>query len=160
MIASGLRGRVELIRGGLVETMPKSPAHTRAVEALVEFLREKLGALFYIRQEQPLTLVDSEPEPDIVVLKGNRSDYVEHPRTAEWILEVSALDPAYDREKARLYAGAGVAEYWIVMIDAGLVEIYSAPSADGYGNVRRQPLNESITAPVGKLRMDIQSLIR
>ena len=43
----------------------KFSRHTRLVEFLIDFLRSHLGAEYCIRQEQPLTLPDSEPEPDI-----------------------------------------------------------------------------------------------
>ena len=37
--------------------------------------------------------------------------------------------------KARLYARAGIAEFWIFVATDGAVEVYREPRADGYASV-------------------------
>lgn len=149
MIESGLRGRVELIQGVLIEKMPKSFLHRRIVESLMEFLRGKFGGSYYISQEQPLTLPDSEPEPDVAVMKGKRSDYSSHPKTAEWVLEVATADADYDREKAPLYAAAGIAEYWILIVKDARVEIYAKPSSGVYTRITSRSFQDALEMPPG-----------
>lgn len=76
MIDKGLAPeRAELIRGVILEKMSKSFLHTKLTDALIEFLRGAVGGMFWIRQEAPLTLKDSEPEPDISIVDGRRDDY-------------------------------------------------------------------------------------
>src|SRR5436190_1038759 len=85
------------------------------------------------RKEEPLTCVDSEPEPDISVLRGNDSDFAaSHPRTAELVIEIAVHSAALDREMASLYAEAGVKEYWIVLGSERQVEVYRQPDRGRY----------------------------
>ncbi|MCA9267130.1 MAG: Uma2 family endonuclease, partial [Planctomycetales bacterium] len=59
--------RTELLRGVILEKMTKSPLHVYLVRWLLNWLASGVPAEFDVRQEQPLTLVDSEPEPDLAV---------------------------------------------------------------------------------------------
>ena len=59
-----------------------------------------------------MTLNDSEPEPDVAVVPGSVEDYRSaHPSTAVLIIEVAVSSEDVDREKAELYASAGIKEY-------------------------------------------------
>jgi Uma2 family endonuclease len=49
--------------------------------------------------------------------------------------------------KLRLYAGAGIAEYWIVDVNTEMVEVYRAPSGDAYANRQVLAHGENV-APV------------
>jgi hypothetical protein len=55
----------ELLRGVIVEKTVNSPEHSWLVQKLVDWLRATVPAGWHVRQEQPLTFADSEPEPDI-----------------------------------------------------------------------------------------------
>jgi len=59
---------------------------------------------------------DSEPEPDVVVIRGApRDSLADHPSTAALVVEVADSRLRFDRTvKGRLYARAGIADYWIV----------------------------------------------
>jgi Uma2 family endonuclease len=139
--------KTELVRGVIFEKMIKSPRHTWLVERLADWLREAVPAGFCVRQEQPLTLADSEPEPDVAVVSGSTDDYREaHPRTARLVIEVAIGSVALDREKGDAYAAAGVPEYWLVLPDEKTVEVYTEPSEAGYGKRRICP--EPDTLPV------------
>jgi Uma2 family endonuclease len=123
----------ELLHGIIIQQMTKSPLHTWTVERLVDWLRAKLPKGFYVRQEQPITLVDSEPEPDVAIVVGGPDEYRKsHPSTAEIIIEVTIATVDVDREKAFAYSLAGVQEYWIVLPQQRRVEVYTAPSPTGY----------------------------
>lgn len=120
--------RTELIRGIVIEKMSKSPLHSTIVSLLYRLLLQRLPAGFTVRQEQPLTFVDSEPEPDISMTHGVGRDFLEaHPTTAELVIEVAVFNASLDRENASLYAEAGVKEYWIVLGRERQVEVYRRP---------------------------------
>jgi Uma2 family endonuclease len=105
MIDKGLAPeRAELIGGVIIEKTRKCFLHTKLSDALIEFLRMDVSGLFWIRQEAPLTLKDSEPEPDISIVDGRRDDYHEHPVTARLVVEVSVSSLLADREMAAIYA--------------------------------------------------------
>src|SRR5687768_15088951 len=117
--------RTELIRGILIEKMSKSPLHAAIAKRLYDLIARILPQGFVVRREDPITLADSEPEPDIAVVCGNEADFFQaHPITAELVIEVAVSSPLLDRENASLYAEAGVKEYWIVLGAQRKVEVY------------------------------------
>ena len=136
---AGIIGQpTELLRGVIIERMTKSPLHTYLVQLLVKWLEAAITTDHHVRKEDPLTLRDSEPEPDVAVVRGTPQHYrVQHPRTADLVIEVAAGTAALDRDKADIYAEAGVLEYWIVIPNERLVEIHRQPSPAGYGIVER-----------------------
>lgn len=124
---------VELLRGTIVEKMSKSPAHFTTVEDLREILTGQIQPGHIIRSEGPLTFSDSEPEPDLCIVKGAKSDFRKtHPTTAELVIEVAVSSLEIDRVKAHIYAEAGIPEYWIVRPDDKSIEVYRTPSPQGY----------------------------
>ena len=125
--------RAELLRGVIFEKMPKSRFHVRLVRYLEALLRQQLPADFLLQKEDPITCVDSEPEPDLAAIRGVESDFApRHPDTAEFIIEVAVSTIDTDRSKAEIYAEAGVKEYWLVHAESRCVEIYRQPTPSGY----------------------------
>jgi Uma2 family endonuclease len=121
----------ELLYGLVYFKMPKSPIHAVMIARLMEAFAKIQQQGFWARSEQPITCVDSEPEPDISVVRGSMEDYTRsHPRTAEFVAEVAVTSEEYDRSKIRAYATAGVKEYWLVSQPDKVVEVYRKP-ADG-----------------------------
>ncbi|HZL16712.1 MAG TPA: Uma2 family endonuclease [Polyangia bacterium] len=129
--------KVELLRGFIVRMSPQNARHAFVVQRLTRFLVLALadrGAV--VRVQLPLALgEDSEPEPDAAVVPaGDYRD--EHPSTALLIVEVAGSSLANDLgEKARLYAAAGIAEYWVVDIEHDLVVIHTDVVANVYNRV-------------------------
>ena len=125
--------RTELIRGIVIEKMSKSPLHRILASRLYHLLFAQLPEGYSVWKEEPLTLPDSEPEPDISVTHGTESDFATaHPTTAELVIEVAVSSPTLDRENASLYAEAGVKEYWIVLGPERRVEVYRQPENGRY----------------------------
>ena len=77
-----------------------------------------------------------------MVLRRSRPvPYKEREAHAEDVLlliEVADRSLAYNRStKLRLYAEAGIPEYWVVDCNAEIVEVYRDPEAGGYRTVHR-----------------------
>lgn len=126
--------RTELLRGVIIEKMTKSPLHTFLVQRLARWIELAPPTGWFVRKEEPLTLADSEPEPDIAVVAGSPEDYrMAHPATARLVVEVAIATLGIDRAKADVYAAAGIPEYWIVIPDTRTVEIHRRPGPAGYG---------------------------
>ena len=90
----------------------------------------------------PIALADdSEPQPDVAVYRRRSVPYKDAdrgPDDALLLIEVADTSLAYDRStKLRLYAAAGIAEYWVVDCGAESIEVYRGPHADGYRDGRR-----------------------
>lgn len=125
--------RSALIRGLIIETMPKSPLHEYLTGLIADFLRSCVLVGWFVRQEASLQLADSVPEPDVAVVRGAPGDFrAEHPTSAELIVEVAVSSVALDRANASLYAEAGVAEYWIVLAATEQVEVCREPMGGEY----------------------------
>ena len=125
--------RTELVRGLVIEKIPRSPLHASIAKLLYDGLHASVPAGFSVRQDQPLTLPDSEPEPDIAIVRGSVQDYRErHPSTAVLVIEIAINSANLDRQKAALYAAAGVEEYWIIFPVERRAEIYRQPEGDAY----------------------------
>ncbi len=131
--------RIELLNGRLVFREPQGSRHAAACLRIRIALDQAFGRDFHVRPQFPIALDDvSEPEPDIAVVRGRIEDYLDtHPTSPELIVEVADSSLAQDRHrKARLYARAGVADYWIVNLRAGVLEVYRDPERTAAGRWR------------------------
>lgn len=129
--------RTELIHGVVIEKMPKSPLHTSTLRRITRLALAAAAPDQLVIVQDPLTLTDSEPEPDVAIVAGREGDFDrQHPATALLAVEVSVTTLDADRAKADLYAEAGIPEYWIVRPERGLVEVYTQPR-DGLYRERR-----------------------
>ena len=125
--------RAELLKGIIIEKMSKSPLHQFIVDRLRDILATQIEPAWILRQEGPVTLEDSEPEPDLSIVAGPRSAYrTEHPKSAALVIEVAVSSYEIDEVKALIYAEAGIPEYWIVCPAEQRVEIHRRPTPEGY----------------------------
>ena len=127
--------RVELFRGLVRRMSPKNVAHVVAATTLYQRLAAALAGRASVFKEDPLKLLelDSEPEPDILVISSPLiSDYGKADARPMWIVEVAEFSLRYDlTAKAALYAEAGVPEYWVVnLVDRELVVFLSPESGE------------------------------
>ena len=151
--------RTELIRGIVIEKMSKSPLHSIVVSRLYRLLFSLVPREFVIWQEQPLTFMDSEPEPDISIVRGKDSDFADaHPSTAELVVEVAVASAVLDRENASLYAEAGVKEYWIILAAERRVEVYRLPREGLYQEQRQFGPDDTIECSAVPVRVQIADL--
>jgi Uma2 family endonuclease len=134
--------RVELIRGEIVEMSPPGRRHRAFVGNLSQLLVMRLSGRAVVWTQNPIVLTDdSEPQPDLAVLRQRTVSYKDREADAEDVfalIEVADSSLAYDRTtKMRLYAESGIPEYWIVDCTAETIEIYRNPGPDGYRDVSR-----------------------
>jgi Uma2 family endonuclease len=91
-----------------------------------EALRRVFTHGYDIRVHMPLAIGDeSEPEPDVAVVRGHFRDYRTHPLTATLVVEVADTSLEFDRSRnAARYASGEIAEYWIVNLVDRQVEVF------------------------------------
>jgi Uma2 family endonuclease len=129
--------RLELLDGEIVKVAPIGSRHAGRLARLHEIVSEQPrgGAIVWV--QGPLALPpDSEPLPDLMLLRPRADTYTQSLPTAADVLllvEVSDTTPAFDRgAKLALYARHGVREVWVVdVFDAG-IDIYREPRTDRY----------------------------
>ena len=126
--------------------MPKSPLHCALAKWLYDWLQALHLVGLVVFQERSLRLADSEPEPDLSIVRGEADDfYTRHSTTAELVVEIAVSSVAADRAYASLYAEAGVGEYWIVLAEAQQVEVRRRPVNGVYQDVTVYGRNEELT---------------
>jgi len=143
---------IELLEGRLVVAEPQHTPHATAIDLAGEALRQAFGPGWRVRVQLPLGLGrDSEPEPDVAVVRGDARDFlVDHPTTAALVVEVADASLQLDRRvKARIYARAGITDYWIVNLVDRVVEVHRDPLSAGrrgsrYRDVTAVPADERI----------------
>src|SRR5437588_339920 len=87
------RDRYELIHGLIVAKPTINPPHASTVSKLTRRLIRMLGDDVVVRAQLPITLSDSEPEPDAVIAAGTEDDYTTtHPGPKETLLVVEVSD--------------------------------------------------------------------
>jgi Uma2 family endonuclease len=152
--------RTELIRGFVIEKMAKSPLHRTIAAVLYDLLHPQVPEGYTMWKEEPLTLADSEPEPDISIVRGALRDFVNaHPSTAELVVEVAVSSAALDRENATLYAEAAVKEYWIVLALSRQIEVYRMPHNGRYRECRVVEANQVLEcASLPGIRISVADL--
>ena len=126
----GENDHVELLDGVLVMMSPINPPHAYVVGKLGELLTKRVPSGVVVRLQQPITLSTSAPQPDVVIALGAASRYRErHPGPDDilLIIEVSDTTLRMDRRKAKVYAAAGIPEYWIIDVVKCQVEVRKLP---------------------------------
>ena len=129
--------RVELLEGKIVCMSPQRPFHAASVQRSANYLYEMLRNRAYIRAQLPVTLGnDSEPEPDIAVVRFDANEYsFRHPEASDiyLLIEVADWTISKDRkQKARIYAKNHVLEYWILDLQKRQVYIFRQPEDGSY----------------------------
>ena len=110
---------------------PMEKPHARATGKLDRWFQRSLGDEFSVRVQLPLTLRDSEPEPDLAIVReADAAAARRHPKTALLVVEVADTSVRYDLEvKARIYARARIPEFWLVVVRNRVVEVLREPDS-------------------------------
>ncbi|MFO7141273.1 Uma2 family endonuclease [Arthrospira sp. PCC 8006] len=150
IVNTGILAQRRVEAGEILEMAPESADHTYSWGSLVTRLSQMLGDRALVRPPAPITLSQSEPEPDIAIVTGTWERYIDrHPSADDifWLIEISRPTLAFDRTvKAPLYAAEGIAEYWIINLKERQLERDRQPSPTHYRD--RQVLNGGAIAPL------------
>lgn len=124
---------IELLEGWLVRKMPKNPPHVVAGKRLRKALAKVIPRGWEILVQDPITLGDSEPEPDAAVVVERAHDYLEHhPEPDDIGLVIEVADSSLPRDKGwkkAVYAHAKIACYWIVNLNESSIEVFTEPNS-------------------------------
>jgi len=120
---------VELLEGYLVEKAMRNPPHEAALRRLTVRLPRRVPVGWYVQIQGAVSLADSEPEPDGAILRGDETTCDGRlPEANDFgvVVEISDSSLAFDRrDKSRIYARAGIPQYWIINVVDSQIEVYS-----------------------------------
>ena len=154
---------VELIAGEILQMSPEGPFHHYLNIRIVEYLRSLLGTQAVISEAHPITLADSEPEPDIAVVRSPYSLYINHhPYTEDiyWLIEISDSTLSKDLGiKKRIYASANIQEYWVIDLNSKILKVFQNPQKDDYSI--EQDYNSGVISPLSfpDLKIAVNTLL-
>lgn len=161
IVAAGLLAdsRCELLQGEIVDMPPEGPEHAQRCETSARYLERMLGEGWWARQGKPIELADSEPEPDVAIVR--EQDYSDrHPAPSEILLVVEYAFSTQKKDmgiKRDVYAKAGIAHYLVVDLKGRSLRYYSEPMGGQYRSEQEYRAGEIVVE--GK-RLAIARLFR
>ncbi|BAS59910.1 hypothetical protein NIES2135_20670 [Leptolyngbya boryana NIES-2135] len=131
IVESGVlaQANCELIRGTIVDMPPEGPEHADLCETSARYLERLFGEGWQSRQGKPITLTDSEPQPDIAIVR-EQSYRQRHPipEDIRLVIEYAYSTQTQDTSVKRdVYAEAGISDYLVIDLKRSRVFHYSNP---------------------------------
>lgn len=127
---------VELLEGNIVEMSPEGIEHSYTNHYVVKYLRKLLAQKAEVIQAQPITLDNSEPEPDVTIARLPAEIYKQHhpfPEDIYWLIEVSNKTLRKDTEqKIITYARNRISEYWVIDLVNKKLIVHTQPHNNSY----------------------------
>ena len=165
IIESGvLEGKsVELLQGEIVTMSPEKPIHSSRIDTVANYLRNKFQGIAKVREAHPVTLDNSEPEPDIAVVRFEADNYSNrhpYPQDIYLLIEVSNNTLNKDlEEKPVIYAQNGIAEYWVIDLPHNKLWIFTQPEQNGYANKQEIVTGQINPVSFPDLRIEVSKLL-
>ncbi|WP_375461892.1 Uma2 family endonuclease [uncultured Enterovirga sp.] len=134
----GREERIELIGGEIVPMSPKGSFHERMKSALTIYWAQRLPpGLVFVTETTFRLAPDTYLEPDIIFYPESVGWNGLASGTAQLVVEIADTSLAYDQGlKARLYAGFGIVELWVVNAVTRETRIHRDPAPSGYRDVQ------------------------
>lgn len=165
MIEAGiLRDRtVELLAGEIVEMSPETPIHYSTAKRGAKYLERLLEGRAEIRFNGPITLKDSEPEPDIAIVHLPEEQYYDrHPNSSDiyLLIEVAKTSVRKDTElKVKIYAAAEIFEYWVLNLVAKQITVFRDPQNGKYQTEQTFSLGTIAPLAFPEIAISIEQLL-
>lgn len=144
--------RVELLDGEIVWMSPINDPHIGCVNRLNRVFSRRYAEDVALISVQNSIRIDNydEPQPDVALLKPRADDYGGAKATpADILLLVEVADRTLRTDlgrKARIYAGGGVTEYWVVDVNNRVLYVHRAPEGGRYAFRRRLSITARVSA--------------
>jgi len=153
--------KVELLEGEIIVMSPMDAAHAFPVQELTRILVKSLPDNLTLRPQLPIAPDDeNEPEPDFAIVPaGTQADGTDA-TTAILAIEVANTSLRDDlNRKARIYARAGIPEYWIVDVKKRELIVHRSPAGEKYRSVKHlKDLSEVTSSAVPGLVLDLRNI--
>ena len=151
-----LPARWELVQGEIISKMGTNLPHSMIAQRITAWLMSVFPSDCIL----PTCSIDvapednptSEPEPDITILNRPAAQLGRNPGPGDIVLIVEVSDTTLDHDlgpKAKLYARAGIQEYWVIDIRGRRIHQHRQPNAEGYASLRVVE-NEDALSPLAR----------
>jgi Uma2 family endonuclease len=131
---------VELLEGEIINMSPEGIPHSHTTRSVGKYLQNQLEGLALISEAHPITLDNSEPEPDIAIVRLPESIYAQHHPYSDdiyWLIEVSNTTLQIDMTvKAKIYAQNNIPEYWVIDLVNKKLIVHTQPQNNCYSQVK------------------------
>jgi len=128
---------VELLGGEIIVRDPIGSYHAGTVNRLNRLWTSRLGDRAVVQVQNPIELAaeDSEPQPDVTVLRPRADFYTTaHPRAADVLLVIEVAETTVRLDRS------------LVDLTAARVAVHHEPTARGYRDVRVLTGDASVVA--------------
>ena len=150
--------RCELINGEIWDMAPEGQFHRFINDRGAEYLRNVLRNKAKVFEAHPITLSNSEAEPDIAIVKLPDTAYLTHhpyPEDIYWLIEIADSTLNYDLEtKQKIYAQAGIKEYWVIDVQGKQIIMLINPQGDEF--LDRQDMKDGVLNPMAFPEVEIE----
>ena len=153
----------ELINGEIWDMAPEGEFHRFVNHRGVRYLREVMKGKAEIFEAHPITLPDSEPQPDIAIVRLPDTRYLKHhpyPEDIHWLVEVADTTLTYDLgAKRKLYAKAGIQEYWVIDVTKRQLTVFRDLQKGDFST--QTTLSQGVIHPISfpDVTIDVQRLV-
>ncbi|MCG8363835.1 MAG: Uma2 family endonuclease [Pseudanabaenales cyanobacterium] len=127
---------VELIEGVITPVSPETPQHWYRGNKTAKYLESILGDRAEVRFNSPITLSETERNPDVAIVHPLDTAYEQRhpgPKDIYWLIEVAVSQPPRDlKTKKAVYAKAGIKEYWVIDLKKWELHVFRHPEGEHY----------------------------
>ena len=141
LVDSGvLEGKpVEFLEGEIIEVSPEGVEHSYTNDSVVKYLRTIFNGMADVKESHPITLDNSEPEPDIAIVRLPETRYRSHhpyPQDIYWLIEIANKTLSKDlNQKIITYARNGIPEYWVIYLVNKKLIIHTQLQNNSYSQI-------------------------
>ena len=154
---------VEFLEGEIIEVSPEGIEHSYTNRSVVKYLMKLFEQKAEIIQAQPITLDNSEPEPDITIARLPESIYRNHhpyPQDIYWLIEISNQTLRKDlKQKIVTYARNGIPEYWVIDLVNKKLIIHTQIQNESYSKVTEYATGTVVSLAFPNISISLDKLL-
>ena len=154
---------VELLEGNIVEMSPEGIEHSYTNQSISDYLSTLLQGKAHIRDAHPITLDNSEPEPDLAIVRLPTTIYRQHHPFSQDIyllIEVSNKTLKKDCEQKTItYARNGISEYWVIDLKNNKIIVHTQPRNSIYSQIVEYRSGIIVPQAFPNIEIDLSKLL-
>ena len=154
---------VELLEGDIIEMSPEGIEHSYTNQSVSDYLRYLFKEQAQVRDSHPITLDNSEPEPDIAMVRLPETIYRNHhpyPQDIYWLIEVSNNTLQKDLEQKMItYARNSIPEYWVIDLKNKKLIVHTQLQNNRYSQVTELKSGTIASQAFPDIEIDLEKLL-